>query len=75
MDIPHIPTTHHKRIIIIGGGFAGLKLAQKVSKKDFQVVLIDKNNLQGFGYTKDVLGDTATIEKWKSIGFERGAAE
>jgi transketolase len=42
-----------------------------VSKKlNNLMVLIDKNNLQGFGYTKDVLGDTATIEKWKSIGFE-----
>lgn len=42
-----------------------------VSKKlDNLIVLIDKNNLQGFGYTKDVLGDTATLEKWKSIGFD-----
>ncbi len=42
-----------------------------VSKKlDNLIVLIDKNNLQGFGYTKDILGDTATLEKWKSIGFD-----
>lgn len=42
-----------------------------VSKKlDNLIVLIDKNQLQGFGYTKDVLGDTAAVEKWKSIGFE-----
>ena len=42
-----------------------------VSKKlDNLIVLIDKNNLQGFGHTKDVLGDTATVEKWKSIGFD-----
>lgn len=42
-----------------------------VSKKlDNLIVLIDKNNIQGFGYTKDILGDTAAIEKWESIGFE-----
>ncbi len=42
-----------------------------VSKKlNNLIVLIDKNNLQGFGYTKDVLGDTADINKWKSMGFE-----
>ncbi len=37
---------------------------------DNLIVLIDKNNLQGFGYTKDILGDTADIDKWKRIGFE-----
>lgn len=42
-----------------------------VSKQlDNLIVLIDKNNLQGFGFTKDVLGDTATFDKWKSIGFD-----
>jgi transketolase len=34
------------------------------------IVFIDKNNLQGFGETKDVLGDTADYSKWNSIGFE-----
>ncbi len=42
-----------------------------VAKKlDNLIVVIDKNKLQGFGYTKDVLGDTAEIGKWKSIGFD-----
>ncbi len=42
-----------------------------VAKKlDNIVVLIDKNKLQGFGFTKDILGDTADINKWKSIGFD-----
>lgn len=42
-----------------------------VAKKlDNLIVLIDKNNLQGFGFTKDVLGDTSEITKWKSIGFD-----
>jgi transketolase len=32
-------------------------------------VLIDKNKFQAFGKTKDVLGDAASSEKWKSFGF------
>lgn len=34
--------------MIIGSGFAGLKLAQKISSRLFQVVLIDKNNFHTF---------------------------
>lgn len=37
---------------------------------DNLIVIIDKNNIQGFGFTKDILGDTANFEKWKSIGFD-----
>lgn len=33
------------------------------------IVIIDRNGLQGFGQTKNILGDTAAPEKWKSIGF------
>lgn len=33
------------------------------------VCLIDKNRLQAFGRTKDVLGDAASEEKWKAFGF------
>jgi len=33
------------------------------------VVFIDKNGLQGFGQTHDVLGDTAKSEVWREIGF------
>ena len=43
-----IPTTNKKRLVIIGGGFGGLTLADKLSKKNFQVVLIDKNNYHQF---------------------------
>lgn len=46
--IGHIPNPLYKRIIIIGGGFAGLKLARKLAKTKFQVVLIDKNNYHQF---------------------------
>ncbi len=44
----NIPETGQKRILIAGGGFAGLKLATKLSGSNFQVVLIDKNNFHQF---------------------------
>lgn len=44
----NIPYTDKKRVVIIGGGFGGLKLAEKLKKSDFQVVLIDKNNYHQF---------------------------
>lgn len=37
-----------KRIIIIGGGFAGLKLIKILSKSSYEVTLIDKNNFHQF---------------------------
>lgn len=33
-----------KKVVIIGGGFAGLNLARKLSKMDCHVVLVDKQN-------------------------------
>lgn len=44
----NIPETSLKRIIIIGGGFGGLKLAKKLASKYYQVVLIDKHNYHTF---------------------------
>ncbi len=44
----NIPDTKQKRILIAGGGFAGLKLATKLADSTFQVVLIDKNNFHQF---------------------------
>ncbi|MBL7802742.1 MAG: NAD(P)/FAD-dependent oxidoreductase [Saprospiraceae bacterium] len=44
----NIPDTNQKRLVIVGGGFAGLTLARKLEKSDFQVVLIDKNNYHQF---------------------------
>lgn len=46
--IPNIPDIDLPRVIIIGGGFAGLKLARKLSKKHFQVILFDKHNYHQF---------------------------
>jgi NADH dehydrogenase len=44
----NIPETNLKRVVIIGGGFGGLKLARKLLKSRFQVILIDKNNYHQF---------------------------
>lgn len=44
----NLPETNQKRIVIVGAGFGGLALAQKICKFDFQVVLIDKNNYHQF---------------------------
>lgn len=44
----NIPQSSFKRVIIIGGGFAGIALAKKLSRQEFQVVLLDKNNYHTF---------------------------
>lgn len=44
----NIPQTDKKRVVIVGGGFGGLKLANKLRNSDFQVVLVDRNNYHQF---------------------------
>ena len=44
----NIPKSSNPRIVIIGGGFAGLALAKKLKNKQFQVVLLDKHNYHTF---------------------------
>lgn len=44
----NIPDTEQKRIVIIGAGFAGLNLANKLASSAYQIVLIDKNNYHQF---------------------------
>lgn len=44
----NIKETGQQRIVIVGGGFGGLKLAKKLAKSDYQVILIDKNNYHQF---------------------------
>ncbi|NCO64058.1 MAG: NAD(P)/FAD-dependent oxidoreductase [Flavobacteriales bacterium] len=44
----NIPRTSFARIVIIGGGFAGISLAKKLSKQEVQVVLLDKHNYHTF---------------------------
>jgi len=43
MDIP-LSTGKQKRVVIVGAGFAGLKLARMLPAQHFQVVLLDRNN-------------------------------
>jgi NADH:ubiquinone reductase (H+-translocating) len=44
VDIPNVSLP---RVLIVGGGFAGLRLARKLRNR-FQVVLIDRNNYHTF---------------------------
>lgn len=42
MDIPD--KEGRKRLVIVGGGFGGLKLARRLKSDKFQVILLDRNN-------------------------------
>ncbi len=44
----NIPQSPNPRIVIIGGGFAGIALAKKLKNKNVQVVLLDKHNYHTF---------------------------
>ncbi len=44
----NIPNIDLPRIVIVGCGFAGLKLVKAISSKYYQVVLLDKNNYHTF---------------------------
>ena len=44
----NIPKTDLPRVVIVGGGFAGIALARKVLKEDMQMVLLDRHNYHTF---------------------------
>lgn len=44
----NIPQSSNPRIVIIGGGFAGIALAKKLRNQRVQVVLLDKHNYHNF---------------------------
>ena len=44
----NIPATGKKRIVIVGCGFGGLKLARKLRNSGYQVVIVDKRNYHQF---------------------------
>ena len=44
----NIPFSNVPRLVIIGGGFAGVALARKMIKEDVQLVLLDRQNYHTF---------------------------
>lgn len=44
----NIPRTDLPRVVIIGGGFAGMALARKILKEDMQMVMLDRHNYHTF---------------------------
>ena len=44
----NVPSSNVPRVIIIGAGFGGIALAQKLKHKNVQLVLIDKHNYHNF---------------------------
>lgn len=44
----NIPDIDLPRVVVIGAGFAGLKLARQINTSHYQLVLIDKNNFHTF---------------------------
>tara|TARA_R110002126_G_scaffold42501_2_gene122617 strand:+ start:2490 stop:3794 length:1305 start_codon:yes stop_codon:yes gene_type:complete len=44
----NIPQSKNPRIVIIGGGFAGIALAKQLKNKNVQVVLLDQHNYHNF---------------------------
>lgn len=47
-EIANLPKPKYKRIVIVGGGFGGLKLARMLYGSGYQVVVLDKNNYHQF---------------------------
>ncbi len=44
----NIKRNGQRRVVIVGGGLGGLKLASSLRDTDYQVVLVDKNNYNQF---------------------------
>ena len=44
----NIPASNLPRLVIIGGGFAGIELVKRLNKNDFQIVLLDRHNYHTF---------------------------
>ncbi|MFY0653344.1 MAG: NAD(P)/FAD-dependent oxidoreductase [Cyclobacteriaceae bacterium] len=47
-NLMRIPATEKPRIVVIGGGFGGIKFIKKIDTKKFQIVLLDRNNYHTF---------------------------
>ncbi|MDP2041940.1 MAG: NAD(P)/FAD-dependent oxidoreductase [Algoriphagus sp.] len=46
--IPNLPKLNLPKVVVVGAGFAGLKLARDLRNAAFQVILLDKNNYHQF---------------------------
>ncbi len=46
--LANIPDNDQQRVVIAGAGFGGLRLARYLATRNFQVVLLDKNNYHSF---------------------------
>lgn len=46
--LPNLPQSPYPLVVIVGAGFAGLKLARTLRNKPYQVILLDKNNYHQF---------------------------
>ena len=44
----NIPISENPRVVIVGGGFAGISLAKRLLKEKLQVILLDRNNYHTF---------------------------
>lgn len=44
----NLPEIDSPRLVIVGAGFAGLTLARRITRLDYQVILVDKNNFHQF---------------------------
>lgn len=44
----NIPFTNVPRLVVIGGGFAGVALARKMIKESVQLVVLDRHNYHTF---------------------------
>ncbi|HKK89445.1 MAG TPA: NAD(P)/FAD-dependent oxidoreductase [Saprospiraceae bacterium] len=44
----YVPSSDLPRVVVVGGGFAGLNFVQALANKPFQIVLIDRHNYHNF---------------------------
>jgi NADH:ubiquinone reductase (H+-translocating) len=44
----NVPETGKPRIVVLGGGFGGIRLARAIDTRHYQVVMLDRNNYHGF---------------------------
>jgi len=48
METVYVPETKHPRIVLIGGGFAGINFAKQLKNKEYQLIVLDQNNFHQF---------------------------